>query len=123
MVERAEHHKALKLTGGFLGLRWTADSRKFTEVFTLLLLALPVPDSYHCCYRKDSLHSALAEDLSVMSQPQLNHTMLLHIMYAYSYMGDCGGGLAWTHMLMHIHMHNVHMHALTCITTKTPLSD
>ena len=55
--------EAVKLTGGSLGLKWTAASKKFNEVFTLLLLALPVPDSYHCCYRKDSLHSALAEDL------------------------------------------------------------
>ena len=83
--ETQKETEAVKLTGGFLGLKWTAASKHFTEVFTLLLLALPVPDSYHCCYRKDSLHSALAEDHSVMSQPQLNHTMLLHIMYTYTW--------------------------------------
>ena len=55
--------QAVKMTGGFLGLKWTAASKNFTEVFPLLLLALPVPDSHHCCYRKDSIHSALAEDL------------------------------------------------------------
>ena len=57
-------------------------------------------------------------DVSATAQ---SHHALTH--YVRIYMGDCGGGLAWTHMLMHIHMHNVHMHALTCITTKTPLSD